>query len=68
MAQLLGQGGVFLTWTDICPTFMLQGRPFRSPFTPFTTVTYRGVPLDRVIENTRFTSFPYQFGLSNDPL
>ena len=27
---------------------------------------YRGVPLERVIENTHFTAFPYQFGLFNE--
>jgi hypothetical protein len=28
---------------------------------------YRGVPLERVIENTHFTAFPYQFELFNQP-
>jgi hypothetical protein len=28
---------------------------------------YRGVPLERVVENTRFTAFPYQFELFNQP-
>ena len=28
---------------------------------------YRGVPVERVIENVHFTAFAYQFGLFNDP-
>jgi hypothetical protein len=28
---------------------------------------YRGVLLERLIENTHFRAFPYQFGLFNDP-
>jgi hypothetical protein len=29
--------------------------------------SYGGVPLERVIENTHYIAFPYQFGLFNDP-
>jgi hypothetical protein len=29
--------------------------------------TYRGVPVERVIENTHITAFPNQFGLSMTP-
>ena len=33
----------------------------------FCAARYRGVPVERVIENVHFTAFAYQFGLFNDP-
>ena len=50
---------------------MIEGLGFatstRGQMLTLEPVSYRGVPLQRVIENTHFTAFLYQFGLSNDP-
>jgi hypothetical protein len=58
-------------WGGIGGSPMIEGLGFatstRGQMLTLEPVSYREVPLQRVIENTHFTAFLYQFGLSNDP-